>query len=141
MGWLLLKKDNAVVEAGKKLDLRDLDSDWLVMFQKMMHPWWNMAWCFAFPSFVASYYLGDSIWNGFLVAGALRWVLVLHITWTVNSINHAIGESPYDPTERPVESRIVSFLAAGEGWHSWHHAFAFDYACSELGIGEGEYQI
>ena len=29
---------------------------------------------------------------------------------------------------------IVSYLAMGEGWHNWHHAFPFDYACSEFGI-------
>jgi stearoyl-CoA desaturase (delta-9 desaturase) len=132
VGWFLLKKEQAVIDAGKKLDLRDLHEDGLVMFQKRMDPWWNLAWCFAFPAFVATIW-GDTAWNGFLIAGGLRWVWVLHVTWTVNSINHAIGESPYDPTERPSESRIVSFLAGGEGWHSWHHTFAFDYAASELG--------
>jgi len=135
MGWFLLKKEQAVIDAGKKLDLRDLHEDSLVMFQKRMDPLWNMVWCFAFPAFVAMMW-GDTAWNGFLIAGALRWVWVLHVTWTVNSINHAIGESPYDPTERPSESRIVSLLAGGEGWHSWHHTFAFDYAASELNAGQ-----
>ena len=72
--------------------------------------------------------------NGFLFAGALRYVWVLHCTWSVNSIVHSdFGPSVYDENEPPSESRLVSFLALGEGWHSWHHAFAFDYSTSELG--------
>lgn len=33
----------------------------------------------------------------------------------------------------PVESAWVSFLAVGEGWHNYHHAFPWDYRASELG--------
>jgi len=91
-----------------------------------------LAWCFAFPSFLAWYLWGETLWNGFLVAGMLRYTWTLHVTWSVNSIVHSYGESPYDPTERPSESRLVSLLAQGEGWHSWHHAYAFDYAAAEL---------
>jgi stearoyl-CoA desaturase (delta-9 desaturase) len=27
----------------------------------------------------------------------------------------------------------VAFLAAGEGWHNYHHAFPWDYRAAELG--------
>lgn len=33
----------------------------------------------------------------------------------------------------PVENAIVSFLASGEGWHNYHHAFPWDYKAAELG--------
>lgn len=36
-------------------------------------------------------------------------------------------------TLKPVESRIVSFLSIGEGWHNYHHAFPWDYRAAELG--------
>lgn len=36
----------------------------------------------------------------------------------------------------PAENPIVAILSVGEGWHNWHHAFPFDYACSELGVSE-----
>lgn len=133
VGWLLVQKPREVVAAGRKLDCSDLLKDPLVMFQKRADPWWNLAWCFAVPAFACVYLFGDTLWNGFLYAGVLRYVYVLHCTWSVNSIVHAFGPSPYDPAERPAESRLVSWLAMGEGWHSWHHAFAFDYAAAELG--------
>lgn len=40
---------------------------------------------------------------------------------------------PYDAKELATENRITTLLTLGEGWHSWHHAFAHDYAASELG--------
>mmetsp|Transcript_4546 Transcript_4546/g.11090 ORF Transcript_4546/g.11090 Transcript_4546/m.11090 type:complete len:2751 (-) Transcript_4546:1570-9822(-) len=133
MGWLLVEKPEKVRLAGRKVDVQDLQKDALVMFQKKTDPWWNFAWCFAVPAFVSVFGWGETLWNGFLYAGVLRYVYVLHCTWSVNSIVHTdFGPSPYDPSEPPSESRLVSFLAMGEGWHSWHHAFAYDYATAEL---------
>mmetsp|Transcript_58332 Transcript_58332/g.147902 ORF Transcript_58332/g.147902 Transcript_58332/m.147902 type:complete len:409 (-) Transcript_58332:308-1534(-) len=133
VGWLLVKKDPRVIAAGRKIDISDLKADKIVMFQKRWDPWWNCSFCFAVPAFMARYLCRETLWNGFLIAGVLRWVWVLHCTWSVNSIVHSYGPSPYNPKENPAESRLVAFLAIGEGWHSWHHAFAFDYATSELG--------
>jgi len=133
VGWLLVKIDPRVVAAGRKIDISDLKADKIVMFQKRWDPWWNFFFCFAVPAFMAMYLFKETFWNGFLVTGVLRWVWVLHCTWSVNSIVHTYGPSPYNPKESPSESRLVAFLAIGEGWHSWHHAFAFDYATSELG--------
>ncbi|CAD7941796.1 unnamed protein product [Amoebophrya sp. A120] len=134
MGWLLVEKPEPVRLAGRKVDVTDLQADAFVQFQKKTDPWWNFAWCFAVPAFVAVFAWDETLWNGFLYAGVLRYVYVLHCTWAVNSIVHTdFGPSPYDPEHPPSESRLVSFLAMGEGWHSWHHAFAFDYATAELG--------
>lgn len=36
-------------------------------------------------------------------------------------------------TMLPVESMFLGMLAAGEGWHNYHHAFPWDYRASELG--------
>jgi stearoyl-CoA desaturase (delta-9 desaturase) len=49
MGWLLVKKDPRVIEAGKKISVDDLLADPVVMFQKKLDPWWNLFWCFVFP--------------------------------------------------------------------------------------------
>ena len=134
MGWLIVVKPRAVIEAGRKVNMSDLKKDFFVMFQKHADPWWNLVFCFALPAFVCVYGWGESLWNGFLYAGILRYVWVLHCTWSVNSIVHSdFGPSVYDENEPPSESRLVAFLALGEGWHSWHHAFAFDYATAELG--------
>jgi len=132
VGWLFVKKSKAVLEAGSKVNISELKADPIVMFQKKADPFWNLIWCFAFPAFVSLQW-GDSLWNGFLVAGVLRYVVNLNATWAVNSVVHAWGNRPYNPSHQTTENGWVSLFALGEGWHNWHHAFAWDYATSELG--------
>jgi len=135
-GWLLTKKDPRVVEAGRKVDISDLKADPIVMFQKRLDPWWNLFFCFIMPALFSMFVFEENFFNGIMVSGFLRYVVVLHCTWCVNSIAH-LGDDhhcPYAPKNCPKESPLVAFLSFGEGWHSWHHAFPFDYACAELGF-------
>merc|ERR1712028_100050 len=100
-----------------------------VMFQKKADPFWNLLWCFVLPSFAALLW-GDSLWNGFLLAGAFRYVCMLNATWAVNSVVHSMGEKPYNTAHATTENGWVSLFAIGEGWHNWHHAFDWDYAAA-----------
>lgn len=134
VGWLFLKKDKRVAEAGKRVNMDDLRADGFVMFQKKFDPAWNFAWCFIFPALVAQRCWGETFWNGFFVPGAFRYIWVLHCTWLVNSAAHLWGERPYDPNSNPAENRLVAIAAIGEGWHNWHHKYPFDYAASEYGV-------
>jgi len=133
VGWLLVKKHPDVVVEGKKLDFGDLGRDGFVMFQKKLDPWFTMFMCFLFPGFVAHFGWGEDFWSAVLVAGALRYIFVLHSTWLVNSAAHIFGDHPYDE-QWPAENPVVSFFAVGEGWHNWHHKYPYDYAASEFGI-------
>ena len=83
--------------------------------------------CFVFPGLVCMLW-GDNFWNGYWVAGGLRYIIVLHFTWCVNSAAHLYGDHPYDPASWPAENPLVSLGALGEGWHNWHHKYPFDYA-------------
>lgn len=103
------------------------------MFQKALDPWFALFMCFIFPALVAMTW-GENFWNAYWVAGALRYVYVLHVTWFVNSAAHFFGDHPYDHHSWPAENPLVSFVALGEGWHNWHHKYPFDYAASEYGI-------
>lgn len=132
MVWLIFKENQAVIDAGKKVNMNDLYADPVVMFQKAGDPFWNLMWCFALPSFAALAW-GDSLWNGFLFAGVLRYVFMLNATWAVNSVVHHWGVKPYNPAHATVENGWVSLFALGEGWHNWHHAFDWDYAAAEMG--------
>jgi len=134
LGWLYLKKDPRVAEAGNKVNMDDLRADGFVMFQKNTDPWWNLFWCFVFPGLVSAYCWGETGWNSFFVPGAFRYIWVLHMTWFVNSAAHLWGERPYDPSSNPAENPLVAIAAIGEGWHNWHHKYPFDYAASELGV-------
>jgi stearoyl-CoA desaturase (delta-9 desaturase) len=133
MGWLFVKKHPDVIEAGKKLNYDDLAADSTVVFQKNYDPWFALFMCFVFPGLVSTLW-GENFWNGFWVAGALRYIYVLHVTWCVNSAAHLFGDHPYDPASWPAENPMVSYGALGEGWHNWHHKYPYDYAASEFGI-------
>ncbi|KAK7249851.1 fatty acid desaturase [Aureococcus anophagefferens] len=134
MGWLYVKKHPDIMVEGKKLDFSDLSRDGFVMFQKHLDPWFTLFMCFVFPALVAKFGWGENFWNAFWVAGALRYVVVLHCTWLVNSAAHFFGDHPYDD-QWPAENPFVSLASIGEGWHNWHHKYPYDYAASEFGIG------
>jgi stearoyl-CoA desaturase (delta-9 desaturase) len=133
VGCYLLKKDPKVIAAGKEIDVTDLERDWVVMWQKRVYGWFGPFMCFAMPAIVASLGWGEKAWTGFLLAGVLRYVLVLNGTWCINSLTHAYGERPYDSKELASENPLTAILTMGEGWHNWHHTFAHDYATSEMG--------
>ena len=132
MGWLMLKKDQPVKDAGKQLDCSDLLADWTVALNHKLNPLWDQFWCFVVPGIYGHYYMG-SFMDGFLIFGALRWIMETHATWCVNSVAHTFGYRPYKNIP-PCESFFTSLVANGEGWHNWHHAYPFDYATSEDGV-------
>jgi len=134
MGWLFVKKHPDIIKVGRTLDFTDLKEDAFVMFQYKLDPWFTLYMCFVFPAQVASYYWGEQFWNAFFVAGGLRYCMVLHFTWLVNSAAHLYGDHPYDVLSYPAENPFVSLCSVGEGWHNWHHKYPYDYAASEFGI-------
>lgn len=133
MGWLMVKKTPAVVAAGRKVPVDDLLKDPVVVVQKKCDPWWNLFFCFVAPALVPVYGWGEDPAVAFFVCSALRYMCLLHATWTVNSLAHTFGYRPYDETINPRENFWVALWALGEGWHNWHHKYPYDYATSEFG--------
>ena len=132
IGWLMLKKDKLVKDAGYKLNCDDLMDDWVVALNHKLNPFLDQFMCFVVPGLYGMWQYNSFI-KGFLIFGALRWVMELHATWCVNSVAHTYGYRPYKNIP-PCESFFTSFVANGEGWHNWHHAYPYDYAASEDGI-------
>lgn len=128
IGWILQTKETRT--DGPSLE--DLQQDGVVMFQKRWYPALFHVCCFALPTMYGMWW-GHSLWHAYLYFGALRWLTLLHITWCVNSVAHLWGMRPYKDIP-PAESPITSFLAIGEGWHNFHHAYPYDYRASELGL-------
>jgi len=77
---------------------------------------------------------GESWWNAFFIAGILRLVVLLNMTWLVNSAAHMWGNRPYDKHINPSENLFVTIGAIGEGFHNYHHTFPWDYRASEFGM-------
>ena len=76
VGWLYLKKEKDVIEAGKQMDFADLWDDPVVRFQHYLDPVWNQLMCFVFPTVVCTYGWDENWWYGFLIAGALQDFLI-----------------------------------------------------------------
>ncbi|CAL4098735.1 unnamed protein product, partial [Meganyctiphanes norvegica] len=133
MGWLMYRKHPKVIEKGKTLDMSDLEADPVVMFQKRNYLWMVMLLCFVIPTVIPWYFWDESLVTALMVAGFLRYTIVLHFTWFVNSLAHWVGNKPFDKSIFPVQNGLVAFLAMGEGWHNYHHVFPWDYRTSELG--------
>mmetsp|Transcript_11882 Transcript_11882/g.14837 ORF Transcript_11882/g.14837 Transcript_11882/m.14837 type:complete len:166 (-) Transcript_11882:115-612(-) len=97
---------------------------------------WSVVFCFVLPPLIAWGFWGEAFADAFFVSGGLRYCLVLHGTFLVNSVAHAYGDRPYDSVS-PCQARenpVVTLLTLGEGWHNWHHKYPFDYAASEWGV-------
>lgn len=134
IGWLLLPKTEELKKKGGSIPCEDLLADPVVAFQKWADERFGFMsiMSFGLPTVYGKLLYGDAK-LGFLVHGVLRWLVLLHFTWCVNSYAHFYGEQTYDKKASARETLLVSLGAAGEGWHSYHHKFPWDYATSEFG--------
>ncbi len=69
---------------------------------------------------MGGWYMGASllVWGLFV-----RLIIVLHVTWFVNSWAHMWGYRNYETTDDSRNNWLVAILAFGEGWHNNHHAY------------------
>jgi stearoyl-CoA desaturase (delta-9 desaturase) len=76
--------------------------------------------------FGLGYLIGGSVHaglTGMLWGGAVRVLVLHHVTYSINSLCHFFGRRSYDTGD---ESRNLAWLAPlsfGEAWHNNHHAF------------------
>lgn len=133
MGWLLYKKHPDVITKGKTIDLSDLLADPVVRFQRKYYIPLSLLFGFLIPTFIPYWFWNEDLSVAFFVSGIDRYVFLLHFTWAVNSVAHLYGYRPYDEKINARENWLVSLLAAGEGFHNYHHTFPWDYSTSELG--------
>lgn len=66
------------------------------------------------PTLVPWYFWAESLVVSYFIPAVLRYVLMLHGTWLVNSAAHMWGNRPYDKTINPAENLLVSFGAVGK---------------------------
>ncbi|TDD82676.1 acyl-CoA desaturase [Actinomadura rubrisoli] len=82
---------------------------------------WSMSWA--------------GMWTALFWGGLVRYAVVHHVTWSVNSIAHSFGGRAFDTRDRSTNVRWVALLTFGEGWHNWHHA---DPTCARHGVLAGQ---
>jgi stearoyl-CoA desaturase (delta-9 desaturase) len=78
-------------------------------------------------------------WQGALTAffwGSLvRVSLLHHVTWSINSICHAIGDRPFVSRDKSANVWWLAIPSMGESWHNLHHA---DPTCARHGVLKGQ---
>ncbi len=117
-GWLWYKYKPPSDQSSVKLD-----QDGAVMWFERYY-FVPVVTSFLLPLLVAG-------WNGLWIAGLVRIVFGLNITWGVNSVCHWIGTKAKDSAGNVDEDPLLvddsrnnwlwAFLSWGEGWHANHH--------------------
>jgi stearoyl-CoA desaturase (delta-9 desaturase) len=78
-------------------------------------------------------------WQGAATAffwGALvRVSLLHHVTWSINSICHTLGERPFVSRDKSANVWWLAIPSMGESWHNLHHA---DPTCARHGVMPGQ---
>jgi stearoyl-CoA desaturase (delta-9 desaturase) len=103
-----------------------------------------------FPLWVAVTLLGPALLGGlwsmsfagalsaFFWASLVRICVLHHVTWSINSICHMIGERPFVARDKSTNFWPLAILSFGESWHNSHHA---DPSAARHGVLRGQVDI
>jgi stearoyl-CoA desaturase (Delta-9 desaturase) len=73
--------------------------------------------------------------TAFFWAGLVRVAVLHHVTWSINSICHMIGERPFAAQGKATNFWPLAIASMGESWHNLHHA---DPTCARHGVQPGQ---
>ncbi|CAD6209091.1 GSCOCG00003722001-RA-CDS [Cotesia congregata] len=132
VGWLMLKKRPEVIEKGNLIDMSDILNDPVVQFFDRHHMKLKLLFNMIIPVFIPIYFFNQSFKWSFITQVFIRYPWSLNFTWSVNSFAHMFGYRPYDKNIAPAENLLVSYVSGGEGQHSYHHVFPWDYKAAEF---------
>jgi fatty-acid desaturase len=116
IGWIFVKAPNGYRYSAPKRTLPDLVRNPYLVWLEKNYLTLNFA---LFAATLAVFGVTTALW-----AFPVRWVVIWHSTWLINSLAHeTIGRSGV-PLEGETSSRNHAWLALisyGEGWHRNHH--------------------
>jgi stearoyl-CoA desaturase (delta-9 desaturase) len=118
MGWLFSHGQKV-----EELYYRGFEEDKVAKFISKTFWFWTIL-SFGIPfgiGFLTGGWYGAL--SGLVWGGLIRIFFNHHVTWSVNSVCHTFGQSPFKTTDRSKNEWVVGLLALGEGWHNNHHAF------------------
>jgi stearoyl-CoA desaturase (delta-9 desaturase) len=94
---------------------------------------------FALPAVIGGLATGSwaGAWSAFFWAGLVRVALLHHVTWSINSVCHVVGNRPFVSPGRDRATNFwpMAILSGGESWHNLHHA---DPTCARHGVLRGQ---
>ena len=77
----------------------------------------------------------DGALTAFFWASLVRIALLHHVTWSINSICHTIGDRPFKSRDKSGNVWWLAILSQGESWHNLHHS---DPTCARHGVLKGQ---
>ncbi|CAG7823602.1 unnamed protein product, partial [Allacma fusca] len=108
--WVLWHRlHHKFVDTDAKIDMSDLKNDPIVAWNRKYY----MKYCFLpliiiFPVFISVYFIGETVFNAFCVAGCLKFIYSSHRTFLINSVAHMWGSRPYDKNMTARNNRFAS---------------------------------
>ena len=120
VGWMFAGKEMA--NPGRYA--KDLLADRDLRFISRTFPLWVMV------GLAVAFGLGVALTGtvvggltGLLWGGAVRVLLLHHVTFSINSLCHFFGRRPFATSDQSRNLVWLAPLAFGEAWHNNHHAF------------------
>ncbi|HEV7148824.1 MAG TPA: fatty acid desaturase [Pedococcus sp.] len=98
---------------------------WLVALSMLLPPLVGGLWSMSWEGALTAFFWGSLV----------RVALLHHVTWSINSICHAMGERPFKSRDRSGNVWWLAVLSMGESWHNLHHA---DPTCARHGVEPGQ---
>jgi stearoyl-CoA desaturase (Delta-9 desaturase) len=73
--------------------------------------------------------------SAFFWASLVRICVLHHVTWSINSVCHTIGERPFAARDKSANFWPLAIVSFGESWHNMHHA---DPTAARHGVLRGQ---
>jgi stearoyl-CoA desaturase (Delta-9 desaturase) len=120
VGWLFIH-----THRGKRMRYaRDLIEDPVVSFVDRTFVVWAVGG--VVMPFALGWVIGGSFYaalTGLLWGGAVRMLVVHHVTFSINSLCHFFGKRRFETGDESRNLLWLSLFTFGESWHNNHHAF------------------
>jgi stearoyl-CoA desaturase (delta-9 desaturase) len=120
VGWLFVHTQRA----NRQRYAPDLMADPIVRFVDKTFLVWVLA-GLAVPFFLGWAIGGtvDAALTGLLWGGAIRMLVLHHVTYSINSLCHYFGRRRFETDDESRNLAWLSVFSLGESWHHNHHAF------------------
>jgi stearoyl-CoA desaturase (Delta-9 desaturase) len=120
VGWLFIHTQRGA----RKRYAPDLIADPVVSRVDRTFVFWALGGLGA--AFALGWLIGGTLTaalTGLLWGGAVRVLVVHHVTYSINSLCHFFGRRRFDTGDESRNLAWLSVLSMGEAWHNNHHAF------------------
>lgn len=121
-GWMIRRYESTKEDLS---NVGDLFKDPVLVWQKKYYVPLTLLMNLGLPLLIG--FIHGDIWGSLLLLGFLRLVLSQHFTYLINSAAHIWGSRNYDPRQTARDNGFIALLTFGEGYHNYHHTFAWDY--------------